>query len=128
MSEENEEHAGLPLQPKHGKVEFVVPDRDNTLFTTYSNNVQIGWTAFDLRMLFGEVVDAQPDKIVVEQRAQITVSYLQAKLLTVLLTQAIQRHESVHGEVKVPAEMVAFDVRNAEAKVAPGASARNQKT
>ena len=45
-------------------------DPETGLFTTYANNVQLGWTHFDVRMIFGEVVDAQTDKLIVEQRAQ----------------------------------------------------------
>jgi hypothetical protein len=107
-----------------GRVEFVLPDPEGGLFTTYANNTQVSWTNFDVRMLFGEVVDNQPDKIVVEQRAQVTVSYLEAKLLILLLTQAVTRHEATFGEIKIPAEMLAINVRQTEAKVGTDTSVR----
>lgn len=103
MSDEKNEQRPQP------EVEYVVPDPDGGLFTTYANNIQVGFTHYDLRMLFGELVEATPEKLVIEQRAQITISYLQAKLLMHVLGQAIGQHEAVFGEVKVPPEMIALN-------------------
>jgi hypothetical protein len=120
MPEEKNEQPSQPPQPK---IEFVVPDPDDSLFTTYANNVNIGWTHFDVRMVFGEVVDVLAGKIVVENRAQITVSYLQAKLLAIFLGQAIAQHENVFGEIKLPPD---FSVTSqvTEARMTPGTPAR----
>lgn len=102
MSDENkEQNKNQPVVPQV-KVEFVVPDPDSTLVSTYANNIQVSWTHFDVRMVFGEIVDLLPTKIIIEQRAQVTVSYLQAKILQNLLTQAISQYETLFGELKLP--------------------------
>jgi len=116
--EQNSSVVSQPQQP--AKVEFVVPDPESGLFTTYANNVQLGWTNFDVRMIFGEVVDAQVDKLIVEQRAQVTISYLQAKLLMFLLGQAVSQYETIFGELKIPEGLLTFELTKTEAKVTPG--------
>jgi hypothetical protein len=121
MSSENNQES----QPRQeATVEFVVPDPEGGIFTTYSNNVQVGFTSFDVRCVFGEVVDAQPGKIVVEQRAQITLSYLQAKMLVFMLHKAITEHEAVAGEIKIPIGALDVTLTSAQAKVPPGTITR----
>lgn len=95
------------------EVEFVEPDPESSLFLTYSNHVQLGFTLFDIRLLFGEIVDVSRTKLTIEQRAQITMSWLQAKLLLVLVGKAVAEHEARNGEIKVPAGM---DVTGLETK------------
>ena len=72
------------------------------MFTTYANDTKLAWTHYDVRMVFGEIVDTLEDKIIVEQRAQVTISYMHAKLLMVMLNQAITQYESIFGELKLP--------------------------
>jgi hypothetical protein len=112
-------------QPPQPNVEYVVPDPEGGIFTTYSNNVQLGFTNFDLRMLFGELVEATPEKIVIEQRVQVTLSYLQAKLLMLMVAQAIAQHEAVFGEVKIPQDFALNSVTST-ANTPPGVSARSK--
>lgn len=102
------------------KIEFVVPDPEGGIFTTYANNVQLGFTMFDLRMIFGEIVDVQPNKILVEQRAHITISYLQAKLLLALMSQAIAKHEAQFGEIKLPPGTLDMTFTETVGKATPG--------
>jgi len=122
MAEENKEQPSQE-QPQ-AEVEFVFPDPEDQLFTTYANNIQLGWTHSDVRMVFGEVVDSTPKKVTVEQRAHITISYLQAKVLMLMLAQAIAQYETVFGEVKMPAGSTTFKTASTEANVTPGVSAR----
>ncbi|HUA18374.1 MAG TPA: DUF3467 domain-containing protein [Bryobacteraceae bacterium] len=119
MSDEKKEQ-----QPK---LEYVVPDPEGGIFTTYTNNIQLGFTHFDLRMLFGELVEATPERVVIEQRVQVTISYLQAKLLMLMLAQAIGQHEKGFGEVKIPDELLTFNSVSATAAIPPGVSARSQQ-
>jgi hypothetical protein len=120
MPEENSEQ---PVALPQVKIEYVVPDPEVGLFTTYANDVRLTYTIFDVRMVFGEIVDVMSDKIVVEQRAQVTVSYLQAKLLLNTLNQAIAQHETTFGELKLPAE-VATNFLVVQGMPTPGTSFR----
>jgi|HubBroStandDraft_1064217.scaffolds.fasta_scaffold62398_1 hypothetical protein len=124
MSDESkEQNKEESAQPRQVKVEYVVPDPESGLFTTYANNTQLAWTHFDVRMVFGEVVDSLADKIVIEQRAQITISYLQAKFLMQALNQAINLHESIFGELKLPIEMT-LNLSSSQGIPTPGTSFR----
>jgi hypothetical protein len=121
MPEESTTQSPPSNQPQ---VEFVVPDPEGGIFTTYANNLQVGFTLFDIRMVFGEVVDAQPDKIVVEQRAQVTISYLQAKMLVMILAKAIAAQEARVGEIRIPEGVFGIQIATTEAKMPPGTFTR----
>jgi uncharacterized protein DUF3467 len=80
-------------------IEYVEPD-DGRLIT-YSNNVVWGVTSFDVRLVFGEMIelDLKENKAVVEQRVQITMSWLQAKQLSALLHDRVQSYEAKNGVI-----------------------------
>jgi adenine-specific DNA-methyltransferase len=61
-----------------GVIAYVTP-------TSFLANVQIGRTIFDLRVMFGEVIDFAPEKVVVEQRVQVTMSWPEAKIFSEFL-------------------------------------------
>lgn len=121
MADENRQQ-----HPQQPELEYVLPDPESGIVTTYANNVQLGLTAYDLRILFGELVDANSKKIIIEQRVHVTLSYLQAKLLMLMLAQALQQHESAMGEVKIPPELLSMNSVTATAPIPPGVSARTK--
>src|SRR5688500_7420574 len=75
--------------------------RAGKLFT-YANNVEVGQTGFDVRLAFGELSKATEEEIEVEQRVQVTISWLQAKLLARLLTRVVEHYENTNGPLKLP--------------------------
>jgi hypothetical protein len=72
------------------------------MFRTYSNNVALAATSFDLKFLFGEVAEFQADKVVIEHRAQITMTWLEAKILSDFLQANIKSYEELNGPLKLP--------------------------
>jgi hypothetical protein len=125
MSDESKEQSkDQPAALPQVNVEYVVPDPEVGLFTAYANDTKVAWTHFDIRMVFGEIVDTLVDKIVVEQRAQITISYLQAKLLTLMLNQAVTQHEQIFGAMKLPEEGLTFSSSKAQGTPNPEMSFR----
>lgn len=82
------------------KPEYVTP-KDGIL-RVYANHAKLSVTAFDLRMIFGEVVDATPEVATVSQSVQITMSWLQAKLVVELLSRAIRAYEDKNGLLTAP--------------------------
>lgn|SRR5487761_4344 len=78
----------------------------------YANNVAIGNTAFDLRMIFGEIGDATPSKITVYQKVQVTMSWLQAKILLEFLGRYIKGYEEKNGEMFLPSAPGQVSVEN----------------
>lgn len=82
-------------------------------FCAYANNVQIHQTVFDLKLIFGEMVQTPgiPGKIgYVEQHSSITMSWIQAKLLLYFLGLNIEAFESQHGKIKIPPEVMPPEV------------------
>ena len=53
----------------------------------------------------GEVVDVGPDSVSVEQRAQVTLSWGQAKLLHHTLGEVVRNYEAAQGTIKLPEGM-----------------------
>jgi hypothetical protein len=80
-------------------IEYVEPD-DGRLIT-YSNNVVWGCTSFDMRLVFGELIELnfKENKAVVEQRVQVTMSWLQAKQLAELLAEKVKAYEAKNGPI-----------------------------
>lgn len=65
---------------------------------------QVAASPYDLRMLFGEMVEATAEKVAVERRAQVTASWLQARSLAIILSRAAKDREEKNGEVKLRTE------------------------
>jgi hypothetical protein len=68
----------------------------------YANNVAMASTSFDIRLLFGEVSEIMQDKVIVDQNVQITMTWLEAKVLADFLRVNIDAHENLNGPIKVP--------------------------
>ena|ERR1700674_1770093 len=68
----------------------------------YSNNVQLASTNFDVRVLFGQIAEVSNDKIIVDQHVQVTMTWLEAKLLADFLQANIKAHEDLNGPLKLP--------------------------
>lgn len=81
-------------------IEYVEPEDGRLL--VYANNHMIAVTAYDIRVLFGEVVGVTDEKIEIEQRVQVTMTWLQAKYLMENLLQRIAAFEKLNGEIKLP--------------------------
>ena len=74
------------------------------MFRTYCNNVMMSSTGFDVRVIFGEVIEVSNDKtkVIVEQRAQVTMTWLEAKLVGDFLQANVKAHEELNGPLKLP--------------------------
>jgi hypothetical protein len=82
------------------KIEYRLPA--DGLHQVYSNNVQMATTGFDVRILFGEIAEVLEDKVVVDQRVQVTMTWLEAKLLADFLQTNIKAFEDLNGPLKLP--------------------------
>jgi hypothetical protein len=66
----------------------------------YSNHYAIGQTVFDVRLIFGELTDFTAEKIVVTQRVQVTMSWLEAKALAEGLAVYVKNYEKAYGPIR----------------------------
>lgn len=72
----------------------------------YCNNIAYAMGAIDFVLILGEVVNTGKE-IYIEQRARVTMSPIQAKVMRDILTERLSVYESHFGEVKVPVEVQA---------------------
>jgi hypothetical protein len=68
----------------------------------YSNNVMMSSTTFDIRLFFGEVIEITDDKAIVEQSVQVTMTWLEAKILADFLQANVKTYEDKNGPLKLP--------------------------
>jgi Protein of unknown function (DUF3467) len=100
MAEENivkpEPDTGSPLTTR--KAELVRPKDGMAYF--YSNHFQLGQTASDVRIVFGEITNVIEQTVEVTQRAQVTLAWLQAKVLAEFLTAHVRLFEERNGPIQ----------------------------
>jgi Protein of unknown function (DUF3467) len=92
------DNVSTPVAQK--KIEYRVPPQG--LFSVYANNVQMATTSFDVRVVFGQVAEVLEDKVMVDQVAQVTMTWLEAKILADFLQANINAHEDLNGPLKLP--------------------------
>ena len=82
------------------KIEYRLPS--SGLMKVYSNNVQMATTSFDVRVLFGQIGEVLDDKVMVDQHVQVTMTWLEAKILADFLMANIKAHEELNGPLNLP--------------------------
>lgn len=70
--------------------------------TAYANNVQFQASAWDIKMVFGELDQTGGKTNVVEQHTSITLSWPEAKMLNFYLRVQIAAHEIDDGKINIP--------------------------
>ena len=66
----------------------------------YTNHIRIGQTVYDLRVTFGEITEVTEEKFEVTERVQVTMSWLEAKVLSEFLSGHIRIFEERNGPIK----------------------------
>ena|SRR5258708_40265884 len=100
MSEEMNQAEPLPTPQPQKQFDFV--ESEDGIFRTYTNHHMIGWTGYDVRLVFGELVEVTDDKLIIEQTAHITMSWPQAKVLLASLQDLIGKYEKLNGSIIPP--------------------------
>jgi Protein of unknown function (DUF3467) len=95
------ESESTPFPAPKGRELTIRPNKDGIQYF-YANNVSLGTTAFDVRLVFGEIVDITDEKLTVEQRLQVTMSWLETKILSEFLRVNVQAFEEKNGALKMP--------------------------
>jgi hypothetical protein len=92
------ENEATPKPPK--QIKYRVPPEG--IFRSYCNNVAMASTGFDIRIYFGEVSEIEQDNVIVDQRVQVTMTWLEAKLLADFLQANVKAHEEMNGTLVLP--------------------------
>src|SRR4051812_43176085 len=84
------------------RTEIIYTRPGDDILSFYANNVSVGGTAFDLRIVFGEAISASPTAVTIEQRVRVTMAWLEAKMLSQFLAKNIEMYEALNGPIKTP--------------------------
>ena len=99
MTEETKQEP--QVEPEKPNFPFV-PSEDG-IFEIYSNLIDANWTLYDIRLRFAQIV---PNPIGSEtqwradERAAVTFSWPQAKVLRDILIDLVKKFEETNGEIK----------------------------
>jgi hypothetical protein len=80
-------------------------ERDEDFASLYANNIWYESSAWDLRLLFGQL-DQSKGPNVVAQHTAIALSWLQVKLMIYYLQINLALHEVQNGRVAIPASVM----------------------
>jgi len=67
------------------------------------NLVNINVSVWDIRFIFGEIEQADENKLVMTDRVRVSMSPAHAKVFSEVLVRNIQKYEEVFGEIKIQA-------------------------
>jgi len=90
--------ADNPPQPP--KLELMTPPEG--VFSVYSNHAGINASMHDIRLMFGELGNATPEKVQVFQRVHVLMSWIQAKAIARLLQDYVDTYEKLNGPLMPP--------------------------
>lgn len=68
--------------------------------TVYSNTTGIGMTAFDINLVFGEIVRNEAESTLAVPRVRIVLSPEQAVNVAKMLTMVTETYRKVNGEIR----------------------------
>jgi hypothetical protein len=91
-----------PTVPAAITVEDLAPD----FKLIYTNYVQASFTPLDVALLVGETVGAKLGKFMVQNKARITMSPTEAKIVARILANTVKLFEQQFGEIIVPDGMM----------------------
>jgi hypothetical protein len=77
-------------------------ERDEDFTSLYANNVQFEGSAWDLKVIFGQL-DQSRDPLVVEQHTAITMAWGQAKITAYYMAVNVILTQSQNGNIQIPA-------------------------
>jgi hypothetical protein len=89
----------LAVAPQIAKKLEIIRPKDG-LASFYANHLHLGQTTCDVRLVFGEVTNADDKSIEVTQRVQITMAWLEAKVLAEFLTSHVKLFEERNGPIQ----------------------------
>jgi hypothetical protein len=95
MTQSDQQHA-VPNQPK---MNF---KKAPSFRTFYANWVQPTYSPFDISLTIGEAIPIDQQTFEIEQSARITFSPLEAKLVALMLLNALKIYESSFGKINIP--------------------------
>lgn len=104
MSKETDDlkkRSGLP-EEAFAKSTDQIRVRTERFRQLYANNMQVGFSSWDLAITFGEITGEQDGKPVIEETVRVIMTREIAKVLSTILKNHIDIYEEHFGELKLP--------------------------
>lgn len=98
--EENPEIAAATIS--NGADETVLSVKSDDYSEIYFNHAQCGFSAFDVYAYLSEAGHDESGKMLVRRKARITMSPLEASLLSKFLSRTVASYEKTYGKLSIP--------------------------
>ena len=82
----------------------------------YVNHIQASFTPFDISFLMSEALGAEEGKFLIQMKARVTMSPVEAKVFQKIISDTIKNFEKTIGPVTVPDNMMPEDTNPSEGK------------
>jgi hypothetical protein len=79
----------------------------------YANMVNFGNTIWDIRMIFGQMIQRGGEEVF-DPKLAVTLPWLQAKAMSVYLQLNIFFHEKTNGKIEIPSHLLPSPVEPSE--------------
>jgi uncharacterized protein DUF3467 len=100
MSEQQPEELPQACETTRTTPLHELPIRKSVDFTTiYANNVHFATLPWDLTLIFGQAMTADPNDLHIEHRLAVTLSPQTAKVVAAFLTKNVLTYEQQYGEI-----------------------------
>lgn len=109
--------SGLP-EEAFAKATDQVRVRTERFRQIYANNMQVGFSSWDLAITFGEITGEQDGKPIIEETVRVIMTREIAKILSTILKNHIDLYEEHFGELRMPLESVAKESPGSEGEAA----------
>ncbi|HEY3770785.1 MAG TPA: DUF3467 domain-containing protein [Candidatus Angelobacter sp.] len=83
----------------------VLRQKSETYSNFYANNVEITVSPWDMRLRFGQILEADEEKLVLEEYSTVFMSPQHAKAFAQILQAHIDKYEASFGQLKEPSEL-----------------------
>lgn len=77
-------------------------EQSEDFISRYANHVYFYTSVFDIRTIFGEIVQFPDGSPKIEQHTSVTLSWRQAKITALFLAMNVAMHENKFGALDIP--------------------------
>ncbi|MGB6385279.1 MAG: DUF3467 domain-containing protein [Terriglobales bacterium] len=100
----------MPEEKMNEKIKIATEfKRAEDFLSSYANNVMFETSVFDIKIVFGELLQPYGGKPFVEQRSATTLSWLEAKIAALFLIMNVAMHEKQFGPLVIPEGTMPLD-------------------
>ncbi len=101
----NEQKAEIDQRPLQMEMADVEQVRGEGYMSTYANSVNLMVSPWDIRLIFGELMDTGDKRGArIENRASVVMSPQHAKAFSIILARHLEKYEAEHGAITLKPE------------------------